>query len=133
MGKQSSLGIIGTNGNALSAGDNSLAGIDLRLASSEVAGNKNITYNIYGLKSFSDSLKGNDVSFGTEINYPNDFLNFRVGYLQIGENYIAGLGICSKKKHPRFLRRNRSWPTAKEFTGNAGKDRFEIHFHQRSS
>ncbi len=97
LGKQSSLGIIGTNGNALSAGNNSLAGIDLRLASSEVAGNKNITYNIYGLKSFTDSLKGRDVSFGTEINYPNDFLNFRIGYLEIGENYTAGLGFVPRK------------------------------------
>lgn len=97
LGKQSSLGIIGTNGNALSASDNSLAGIDLRLAGSEVAGNKNITYNIYGLKSFTDSLKGRDVSFGTELNYPNDFLNFRIGYLQIGENYTAGLGFVPRK------------------------------------
>lgn len=97
LGKQSSLGLIGTNGNALSASNNSLAGIDLRLASSEVAGNKNISYNIYGLKSFTDSLNGRDVSFGTEISYPNDFLNFRVGYLQIGENYSAGLGFVPRK------------------------------------
>ena len=97
IGKQSSLGVIGTNGNALSASNNSLAGADLRLASSEVAGNKNITYNIYGLKSFTDSLKGRDAAFGTEINYPNDFLNFRIGYLQIGENYTAGLGFVPRK------------------------------------
>lgn len=97
LGKQSSLGIIGTNGSALSASDNSLVGIDLRLASSEVRGNKNITYNIYGLKSFTDSLKGRDISFGTEISYPNDFLNFRVGYLQIGENYSAGMGFVPRK------------------------------------
>jgi hypothetical protein len=62
-----------------------------------VAGNKNITYNLYGMKSFTDSLKGNDVSFGTEVNYPNDFLNFRIGYLQIGENYTAGLGFVPRK------------------------------------
>jgi hypothetical protein len=97
LGKQSSLGIIGTNGNALSASDNSLAGFDLRLASSEIAGNKNITYNLYALKSFTDSLNGRDGSFGTEISYPNDFFNFRVGYLQIGENYMAGLGFVPRK------------------------------------
>ncbi len=97
LGKQSSIGIIGTNGNALSEGDNSLAGIDLRLASSEVAGNKNITYNLYGTKSFTDSLSGRDVSFGTDLNFPNDFLNFRIGYLQIGENYSAGLGFVPRK------------------------------------
>ncbi len=97
LGKQSSVGIIGTNGNALSDGNNSMAGLDLRLASSEVAGNKNITYNLYGLKSFTDSLNGRDVSFGTEVSYPNDFLNFRIGYLQIGENYMAGLGFVPRK------------------------------------
>jgi hypothetical protein len=97
FGKQSSIGIIGTNGNAFSGADNSLAGIDLRLASSQISGNKNITYNLYGLKSFTDSLNGNDISFGSEINYPNDFLNFRLGYLQIGENFTPGLGFIPRK------------------------------------
>ena len=49
------------------------------------------------MKSFTDSLSGNDVSFGTEINYPNDFFNFRIGYLQIGENYTPGLGFVPRK------------------------------------
>ena len=97
IGKQSSIGVIGTNGNSLSGAGNSLFGIDLRLSSSQISGNKNITYNIYGLKSFTDSLDGNDISFGTEINYPNDFLNFRLGYLQIGEDFIPGLGYVPRK------------------------------------
>jgi hypothetical protein len=97
LGKQSSLGVIGTNGNSLSAAKNSLVGFDLRLASSEVSGNKNIAYNLYGLKSFTPGLTGDDISFGTEINYPNDFFNFRIGYLQIGENYNAGLGFIPRK------------------------------------
>ena len=97
LGKQSSIGFIGTNGNAFSDMNNSLAGFDLRLASSLLAGNKNITYNLYGVKSFTKELTGNDVSFGTEINYPNDLLNFRVGYLQIGENFTPGLGFIPRK------------------------------------
>jgi hypothetical protein len=96
LGKQSSVGFIGTNGNALSASSNTLAGVDLRIASSEVAENKNITWNLYGLKSFTDSLKGRDLTLGTEVNYPNDFFNFRIGYLQIGENYVAGLGFVPR-------------------------------------
>jgi hypothetical protein len=100
--KQSSLGIIGTNGDAFSSVSSSLAGIDLRLANSEIAGNKNITYNLYTLKSFTDSLKGNDLSVGTEINYPNDFLNFRIGYMQIGQNYNAGLGFVPRKDIRNF-------------------------------
>jgi len=94
--KQSSIGIIGTNGDAFASGNSSLAGMDLRLASSEIKGNKNLTYNLYGLKSFTDSLKGNDLSIGTELNYPNDFFNFRVGYMQIGQNYNAGLGFVPR-------------------------------------
>ncbi len=97
IGKQSSIGVIGTNGNAFSDLTNSLAGLDLRLASSQFAGNKNITYNLYGLKSFTSGLSGNDISYGTEINYPNDLLNFRIGYLQIGENFTPGLGFIPRK------------------------------------
>jgi len=95
--KQSSIGVIGTNGNAFSEMDNSLAGIDLHLAGSQIAGSKNLAFNLYGVKSFTEDLKGNDMSFGTEINYPNDFLNFRVGYLQIGENFTPGLGFLPRK------------------------------------
>jgi len=97
LGKQSSIGLIGTNGNAFSNLNNSLAGIDLKLASSVVSGNKNVSYNLYGLKSFTDSLSGNDISFGTEINYPNDLFNFRIGYLQIGEDFTPGLGFLPRK------------------------------------
>ncbi len=97
IGKQSSIGIIATNGNAFSEFSNTLAGIDLRLSSSEVAGNKNLTYNLYGLKSFTTGLSGNDISFGTEVNYPNDLLNFRIGYMQIGKDFTPGLGFLPRK------------------------------------
>jgi hypothetical protein len=97
IGKQSSIGLIGTNGNAFSDLNNSLAGFDLRLSNSQQSGNKNITYNLYGLKSFTHGLSGNDYSYGTEINYPNDFLNFRVGYMQVGENFTPGLGFIPRR------------------------------------
>ncbi|MCF8379820.1 MAG: carbohydrate binding family 9 domain-containing protein [Bacteroidales bacterium] len=96
IGKQSSIGVIGTNGNTISEIDNSLAGLDLRLATSEFQGNKTIVYNIYGLKSFTSGISGDDVSFGTELNYPNDFMEFRLGYMQIGENFSSGLGFVPR-------------------------------------
>jgi hypothetical protein len=97
LGKQSSLGIIGTIGNAFSEDKNSTAGIDLRLANSEISGNRNLIYNLYGIKSFTSGLTGKDISFGTEINYPNDLFNFRLGYLQIGSNFIPGLGFVPRR------------------------------------
>jgi hypothetical protein len=97
FGKQSSIGIIGTNGNAFSEDINSLAGIDLRLASSKISGNKILVGNLYGVKSFTKGVSGDDLSFGTEINYPNDLFNFRIGYLQIGNNFLPGLGFLPRK------------------------------------
>lgn len=97
FGKQSSVGVLATNGNALSEDDNFLAGIDIRLATPEFRGNRNIIFNLYGVKSFTPGLKGDDLSLGSEINYPNDLLNFRAGYLQIGSNFTPGLGFVPRK------------------------------------
>lgn len=97
FGKQSSIGIIGTNGNAFSGDLNSLAGIDLRLASPEISGNKIMIGNLYGAKSFTKGISGDDYTFGAEINYPNDLFNFRIGYLQIGNNFLPGLGFLPRK------------------------------------
>jgi hypothetical protein len=48
------------------------------------------------VKSFTTGLKGDDLSFGTKLNYPNDLLNFRIGYLQIGKNFIPDLDLFSE-------------------------------------
>lgn len=97
FGTQSSAGVIITNGNAVSGSSNTVAGIDLRLGKTDFRKDKTIVFNLYGVKSFTEGLTGRDVSFGAEINYPNDFLNFRVGYLQTGENFTAGLGFVPRK------------------------------------
>jgi len=97
FGTQSSAGIILTRGNAVSGNSNSVVGIDLRLGKTDFRKDKTIIFTIYGVKSFTDGLKGEDVTFGTEINYPNDFLNIRAGYLQTGENFTAGLGFVPRK------------------------------------
>ena len=97
FGKQSSVGLIGTHGNALSETSNSLAGIDLKLATSELSGDKNIALNLYSVKSFTKGTEGDDFSFGAEVNYPNDFFRFRLGYLRIGDNFTPGLGFLPRK------------------------------------
>jgi len=113
FGKQSSLGVIGTYGNSLSSADNGLAGIDLRIASSTIRDNKNIIFNLYGLKSFTPEINQNDYSFGTEINYPNDFLNFRLGYMRVGENFVAGLGFVPRSGIRNFYGSLRLGPRPK--------------------
>jgi hypothetical protein len=97
FGGQSSVGVLGTAGNALSDKENATAGIDLHLSTSKFKGSRNIILNLYTVKSFTTGLTGNDFSAGIELNYPNDFLNFRIGYLQVGKDFTAGLGFVPRK------------------------------------
>ena len=97
IGNQSYVGFIGTNGNALSDAGNQLVGLDARIATANFKGNKVLAFTAFGMKSFTEGLEGKDMSWGAEINYPNDLLKFRAGHQEIGENYRAGIGFV-----PRF-------------------------------
>lgn len=96
LGNQSYVGFIGTNGNALSEAGNQLVGLDARLATAKFKGDKILAFSAFGMKSFTDSLDSKDASWGAEVNYPNDFLKFRVGHQEIGENYQAGIGFTPR-------------------------------------
>ncbi|MBN1559569.1 carbohydrate binding family 9 domain-containing protein [candidate division KSB1 bacterium] len=96
IGAQSAIGLIGTRGNAATPRQNSVIGADLKLATSTWGGDKNIVYYLFGLKSSTDSLAGRDMAFGSEISYPNDLFQFRLGYMQIEENFIAGVGFVPR-------------------------------------
>ena len=96
FGNQSYLGFIGTSGNALSNASNQLVGLDLRLATAKFKGNKILVFSGFGMKSSTEGLDGKDASWGAELNYPNDFLKFRLGHQEIGENYRAGIGFVPR-------------------------------------
>jgi len=97
--KQSSIGIIGTYGNALSSlgeESNLLTGADLKLSTSTFQGNKNLSFFLFGLKSNTDGKNGNDGSWGAQAVYPNDLISARLGYHEIGKNFVAGMGFVPR-------------------------------------
>jgi hypothetical protein len=96
LGTQSSVGIIGTYGNALGGDENYVAGADLKLATSTFQGNKNVSFFLFGLKSNTTDIDGDDASWGAQAVYPNDLINARLGYHQIGKNFIAGMGFVPR-------------------------------------
>jgi len=96
LGGASSVGVIGTYGNAISQAENSVAGIDLKLATSKFRKNKNLALILFGLKSNTKGLSNSDGSWGGTITYPNDFLYFSLGHHEIGENFIAGMGFVPR-------------------------------------
>jgi hypothetical protein len=98
FGSQSMIGLIGTLGNARSSIHNYVVGLDLKLGTSTFQGNKNLSLLLYGLKSETERISGNDYSFGAEINYPNDLLSFRGGFNQIEKYFDAGIGFVPRKE-----------------------------------
>lgn len=96
IGKQSSVGVIGTYGNSLADQTNMVAGADVKLASSTFRGNKNVSLLMFGLKSSTEEVSSHDAAWGVQFNYPNDLLKLRVGYHEIGENFNAGVGFVPR-------------------------------------
>ncbi len=96
IGAESSVGVIGTYGNAVLPDENFVGGIDLKLATSKFRGNKNLSLILFGLKSNTKGLSDDDVSWGGTISYPNDFLSFSIGHHEIGENFVAGMGFVPR-------------------------------------
>ncbi len=100
LGRQSAAGMIATLGNAISAGNNALYGFDTRLATSTLGGDKNLAFTAYGMQSVTET-PGNsrsvDNAFGAELNYPNDLFFGRAGFLQIGDEFTAGIGFVPRK------------------------------------
>lgn len=96
IGPESSIGVIGTYGNAVSQAENFVGGIDMKLATSKLHGNKNLALILFGLKSNTKGLSDSDLSWGGTITYPNDFLSFSLGHHEIGENFVAGMGFVPR-------------------------------------
>ena len=96
IGAQSSAGIIGTFGNATGSETNNVFGADLKLSTSTFQKNKNVSFYLFGLKSVTEETKGDDVSWGTQVVYPNDLIKARLGYHQIGKNFTAGMGFVPR-------------------------------------
>ena len=96
IGKQSSAGVIGTYGNALGDETNTVVGADLNLVTTTFQENKNVSFFLFGLKSNTKELEGNDYSWGTQVVYPNDFIKARLGFHQIGKNFVTGMGFVPR-------------------------------------
>ena len=97
LGRQSSIGVIGTLGNSIDSLNNSVVGLDMKLGSAKFMGRiKLISLILYGLKSNAANTTGKDASWGGLFLYPNDFLNIRFGHLEIGENFVAGMGYVPR-------------------------------------
>jgi hypothetical protein len=92
--------MIVTLGNATAAGTNALYGLDMRLATSTLGGDKNLSFTAYGMQSVTDSpVTGRESgnAFGVDLSYPNDLFFGRTGFIQIDNDFTAGIGFVPRK------------------------------------
>lgn len=92
--EQSWIGVIATHGNPEGAGGNTLLGADARFATSRFRGGKNLSLDLYYLR--SDDAGTVDHAGGFKIDYPNDLFDISLNYKRIGESFRPALGFVPR-------------------------------------
>lgn len=95
---QSYIGAILTHGNPAAVESNTLAGVDLRLGTSNFLNRgKNFSVTLYGVRSRTEGVKGRDGAYGFQVFYPNDRFSGDFSSMTIQENFHAALGFVPRK------------------------------------
>jgi hypothetical protein len=94
--RQSSVGVIVTNGNPVGGGRNTLVGADALFSTSSFRGDKNLSVAFYALGTDDEATGRRDAAFGTFIDYPNDLLDTSFSFKQIGDGFVPALGFVPR-------------------------------------
>ncbi|MCP5111963.1 MAG: carbohydrate binding family 9 domain-containing protein [bacterium] len=96
--EQSYIGGLVTSGEPTGKTTNSVAGVDMRLATSDfLKRGKNFHFAMYGSKSQTPGVTSRDMAYGGEVSYPNDLLYARYRWQEVGENYKPALGFVRRR------------------------------------
>jgi uncharacterized protein DUF5916 len=94
--EQSSIGIIGTHGNPSGRGGNSLLGVDARLATSRFRGGRNLSLDLYALRTQGGPSARAGHAYGFRLDYPNDLWDIVLHWKRIGEGFDAAMGFVPR-------------------------------------
>ena len=94
--RQSSVGLIGTVGDPLGAGNAWLAGPDVTYQTSTFLGDKNFLVGAWGLAMDRDGLTGRKHAFGAKVDYPNDLLDVALTYKWLGDGFQPSMGFVPR-------------------------------------
>lgn len=92
---QSWVGFIITRGDPEGMGDNTLIGADLRLATSTFRGGKNLSLDLWGMRT-DDGQVGVDHALGGRLDFPNDLWDVSLNFKHIGERFRPALGFLPR-------------------------------------
>jgi hypothetical protein len=94
--EQSWVGAIVTHGDPTGAGDNTLLGVDARLATSRFRGGKNLSFDAFALRTDDGAGGGVDWAYGARLAYPNDRWSGALGFKRIGDGFRPALGFAPR-------------------------------------
>lgn len=98
--EESRVGFIFTDGNPASLDNsdyNRLAGLDFRYATSHLWGDKNFTFDLWGVYNWrKDAGNTKKEGFGVRLDYPNDLWDVNTSYSYYGDGLNPGLGFISR-------------------------------------
>ncbi|MFN0242901.1 MAG: DUF5916 domain-containing protein [Planctomycetota bacterium] len=97
VGEQSTVGGIFTHGNPTGTEDNALYGLDYNFRTSSFAGDKQLASSVWGLRTQTEGLSGDDFAYGAQVSYPNDRWSWRLSALEIQPNFDPRLGFVPRR------------------------------------
>ena len=122
---KSSVGFIATRRTPERGPASGMAGGDFRYSTSELGGNKNLSWSAFFLKSFIPGAT-RDMAWGTTLNMPNDTWEVSTSYQEIQEDFDATMGFVRRYGFRRFrwfvraAPRPGRWATRQFSCGTAG-------------
>ncbi len=97
LGDQSSIGAIVTNGNPTGGPDNTVFGVDSLFRTTKFLGEKTLEGILWGIKSYTEGVSGDDAAYGFAIRYPNDIWRWGMRFTEVQENYESALGFVPRE------------------------------------
>jgi hypothetical protein len=94
--EQSWIGGIITHGNPMGAGASTLVGADARFATSRFRGNKNLTLDLFVLRTSDQATASRGGAGGFRLDYPNDRWDVSLNWKQIGDTFQPALGFVPR-------------------------------------
>ncbi len=115
FGEESFLGLVGTHGDPLTNGSNSLFGADVNFRTSRFRGDKTLVARGWAQHTTTPGTRGRDHAFGARLSYPNDRWNWAIGATQLGHDFFPALGFVNRTGIRRFdgLVRRRARPVGR--------------------
>ena len=96
--RESYVGGIFTRGEPTGKGDNSLAGADVVLSTSNfLKRRKNFDVAAFGMKTNTPGTHGRDFAYGAQVRYPNDRVNLGYSWQDIGADFDPKLGYVRRR------------------------------------